>query len=154
MFFSRLAAALRMELTVAELADRSAGATTTPELATALRSCARLARRHVANIEAAFRLAGKEPWERPCSGVDGLIREEEVALRRSHPSLRAATILASSRAILAHGAATYDTLLDLATAIGAHDAIGLLRENRDEQLDAIAGMTEVSGALAARRAYA
>ncbi|MDQ8046506.1 MAG: DUF892 family protein [Patulibacter sp.] len=155
LFFARLAAALRMELTVAELADRMRSSAGNHDLADLLRERAETARRHVTNVEAAFRLAGKEPWERPCTGVDGLIREGETTLRRAHPDLRDATIVASARAILAYGAATYATLLDLAGALGAHDVVVLLRENFDDQNDAGVAIGTLAGTLTpARRTYA
>src|SRR4051794_34002076 len=103
LFFYRLGAALTMELTVSDLLGGLQSTAVSGAVRRAYADRADDARRHITNVEAAFRLAGKEPWERPCPAIDGLIKDGRTALRKTNRSLVDAVTLTAAREIVAYG---------------------------------------------------
>src|SRR5690349_17982618 len=70
-FSFKLGAALKMEQTILEMLPELAEHAQREELKQAIRQHEQETRRHVENIEQAFRQLGEEPDDSPCPAIDG-----------------------------------------------------------------------------------
>jgi ferritin-like metal-binding protein YciE len=128
-FHFKLGAALKMENEIIDMLAELDEHAKRDELKQAIRKHSEETRRHVANIEQAFKLLGQEVDDSPCPAIEGLKSEGKANLKKADDSLADVVILSGIVETEHHEIGVYENLIAAAEARGAADVATLLREN-------------------------
>lgn len=103
-------------------------ACTTEELEDAFQDHITQTERHVRRLEKVFRIIGKEPEEKTCEAMDGLIKEAQTVIEETEDgsSTRDAALIIAAQKVEHYEIATYGGLVQLAMTMGLHQAAALL----------------------------
>lgn len=90
--------------------------------------------KHIERLEKVFRLLNEIPDRRPCSGIEGIIDDAQVAVEEylGNPALDAALIAAAQKAEH-YEITTYGTLCCWAKELGERRVLNLLKENLSDE---------------------
>jgi ferritin-like metal-binding protein YciE len=106
-----------------------------PELAKGFREHLSQTKRHVSNVEQAFRRLGEKPTARRCPGFDGIKREHDTFVSEESPSPPILdTFLTGAGARTEHyEIAAYEGLVTAARAMGEKQVAELLEQNLSDE---------------------
>jgi ferritin-like metal-binding protein YciE len=136
LFLHELGDILTAERTIEKMLGTLQTEASNAELAEGLERHREQTRRHVANVEEAFRTLGEQPKAEPCPGIEGIKTEHEQSAGEVAPELRDLFTGGSVARTEHYEMAVYRGLVTKAKALGERDAARLLEENlrQDEQM--------------------
>ena len=107
-------------------------------------------RQHVANVKQAFSELGEEAKAEKCPGIDGIKKEHDDFVANEAPSAEVLdAFLTGAGARTEHyEIAAYEGLVTMATAMGEGEVARLLRENLDQEKQALAKIQTIGKRLA------
>ncbi len=110
-------------------------AATTEELEDAFKDHTEQTERHVKRLEKVFRLVGKEPEEKKCEAMDGLIKESKTIIRETKEGsmTRDAALIIAAQRVEHYEIASYGGLVQLAITMGLNRAADLLDKTLTEE---------------------
>ncbi len=94
-------------------------------------------RQHVTNIEQCFKLLGEKVDDSPCPVVEAMAKDGKATIKKTDDSLVDAIVLAAATESEHYEIAVYETLVTNAEASGASDVAKLLRQNLDQEKQAL-----------------
>ncbi|MBB4662207.1 ferritin-like domain-containing protein [Conexibacter arvalis] len=130
----KLGATLKMENKVLDILDDNIEHAQDERVKALFRHHQDETRRHVANIEQAFRLMGWEIDDSPCPAIEGLEKEAKANVRKSDDALVDSVLLQGAVEVEHHEIGVYENLILNARAMGREDVAALLRQNIDEEM--------------------
>jgi ferritin-like metal-binding protein YciE len=133
LFRYKLGSALKMEDTVVDMLDRLQGAAQSDELRQQLHHHQDETRHQIGNLERAFAAIGEEPDKHTDMVIEAIDKQGLTQVKRSEDGVVDSVILAGAADTEHHEIAVYDWLITEAEALGHHDVVGLLRENREQE---------------------
>jgi ferritin-like metal-binding protein YciE len=111
-------------------------------------------RRHVDNIERAFKSLGESPKEERCIGFEGLKEEHDALTSESSHELVNAVDAGAAARTEHYEIAAYQGLLAMARALGEREVVPLLDSNLKQEREALRAVEKVSRRLAREHAKA
>lgn len=118
---------------------------TSEELAKALQDHLAQTEGHVSRIEEVFRILEKEPEEKKCEAMNGLIKEAEEIIKESEDgAMRDAGIISAAQKVEHYEIASYGTLRTFASTLGIQDAASILQLTLDEEKAADDKLSEIA----------
>ncbi|MFN3326355.1 MAG: ferritin-like domain-containing protein [Bryobacteraceae bacterium] len=107
-----------------------------PELRSAFENHLKQTKGQVTRLEKVFETLGQKPRSRPCKGMKGIVEEgreamSEDATRQMHDSF----ILDTERKVEHYEIAGYENVRSLARMIGRKDAVALIEQNLNEEIE-------------------
>jgi ferritin-like metal-binding protein YciE len=121
-------------------------ATTTEELEDAFENHIKQTERHVRRLEKVFRLIGKNPEEKTCEAIDGLLREGQTIIRETEEGslTRDAALIIAAQKIEHYEIATYGGLVELALTMRLQRAAELLDKTLQEEEETDELLTDIA----------
>jgi ferritin-like metal-binding protein YciE len=118
---------------------------TSEELSKALQDHLAQTEGHVSRIEEVFRILEKEPEEKKCEAMNGLIKEAEEIIKESEDgAMRDAGIISAAQKVEHYEIASYGTLRTFASTLGIQDAASILQLTLDEEKAADDKLSEIA----------
>ena len=118
------------------------------QLAEALRGHLEETQNHVSRLEQVFELIGVAAKGKSCKGMKGLLEEGNEAVQEEDKgSLRDLAIIAGCQRVEHYEMSGYGTSRTLAEQLGNDDAVELLQQTEDEEIEADQKLTEVATTL-------
>jgi ferritin-like metal-binding protein YciE len=105
-------------------------------------------RKHVANVEKAFRALGEKPTTEECVGFVGLKKEHDELVADADKSLIDSIDTGAAARTEHYEIAAYQTLIAMARGLGAADVVPLLQENLTQEREALRELEKVARRLA------
>ena len=122
------------------------------ELAQGLERHLEQTRRHVSNIEEAFRLLGEKPQEHPSPAIEGLEQEHKGFAQQAAddvwPDVLDMVTAGSVAATEQHEIAGYEALITMARTMGPSELVPLLEENIRDDEQMLRGAEQLAERLA------
>ncbi len=109
-------------------------------------------RRHVTNVEKAFRSLGETPQTERCIGFDGLKQEHDSLTSEASPDLVDAVDAGAAARTEHYEIAAYQGLLAMARALGEREIVPLLDANLKQERQALREVEKVARRLAREQA--
>jgi ferritin-like metal-binding protein YciE len=131
-----------------EVLPKLIGEVDDPELRRGLEKHHRETRRHVTNVERAFKSLGETPKSEPCLGFEGLKKEHDTLVSESAPQLVDAVDAGAAARTEHYEIAAYQGLLAMARALGERDVVPLLDANLKDERKALREVEKVARRLA------
>jgi ferritin-like metal-binding protein YciE len=125
---------------------------TDPELRRGLEKHHTQTRRHVTNVEKAFRSMGETPETETCIGFEGLTEEHDKLMSEASPNLVNAVDAGAASRTEHYEIAAYQGLLAMARALGEREVVPLLDANLKQERQALREVEKVSRRLAREEA--
>jgi ferritin-like metal-binding protein YciE len=124
------------------------------ELAAGFKNHLAETRRHVTNIEQAFKALGEKPKAEQCPGIDGIKKEHDEFIEAESPSAKVLDMFLTGAGARAehYEIAAYDGLITVARAMKEGEVVGLLSANLAQEKAALLKMKTISKRLAQRNA--
>ncbi|HEY8937444.1 MAG TPA: ferritin-like domain-containing protein [Cyclobacteriaceae bacterium] len=118
---------------------------TSEELAKALQDHLAQTEEHVSRLEEVFHILEKEPKEKKCEAMHGLIKEAEQIINESEEGvMRDAGIISAAQKVEHYEIASYGTLRTFANTLGIQDAANVLQRTLDEEKAADDKLSEIA----------
>jgi len=119
------------------------------ELSKAFSTHLKQTEKHVQNLEKVFRSMGKSPQAHMCPGIEGIKKEHDDFLQESRPSSEMLDAFLTGAAARAehYEIAVYTGLVSQARALKQPEAVELLRENLDQEKEALKKVETISRRL-------
>jgi ferritin-like metal-binding protein YciE len=136
-YLHKLGAAVGMEKTILKVLPRLTEEANDPTLKQTLEQHRLETEGHVRNLEQVFRTLGADPDEQACPPMAGLATEGEKNLKMVGERLKDQVIQFAVCETEAHEIAVYEGLIMRAEAMGEDDAAILLRENLEQERNAL-----------------
>jgi ferritin-like metal-binding protein YciE len=133
----KLGAALTMERDIVEMLDGLIEESRDETLKQLLRVHQEETRGHARNIEQAFAAFGWEVDDSPCIVVEAIDKEGKLNIRKADESLVDSIILGGATETEHHEIAVYEYLITNARAMGREDVVTLLRQNLQQEEQAL-----------------
>lgn len=105
-------------------------------------------KRHVENVEKAFKKLGEEPQSEPCLGFEGLKREHDKLMSEASSSLTTAVDAGAAARTEHYEIAAYQGLIAMARGLGEREIVPLLDANLKDERAALREVEKVSRRLA------
>lgn len=105
-------------------------------------------KRHVENVEKAFKKLGEEPRTEPCLGFEGLKREHDKLMSEASSSLTTAVDAGAAARTEHYEIAAYQGLIAMARGLGEREIVPLLDANLKDERAALREVEKVSRRLA------
>lgn len=105
-------------------------------------------KRHVENVERAFRKLGEVPSIEPCLGFEGLKRERDKLMSETGSSLTTAVDAGAAARTEHYEIAAYQGLIAMARGLGEREIVPLLDANLKDERAALREVEKVSRRLA------
>ncbi len=105
-------------------------------------------RRHVTNVESAFKKMGETPEAEKCLGFEGLKSEHDELTGEASPSLTDAIDTGAAVRTEHYEIAAYQGLIAMARGLGEKEVVPLLQENLTQEREALKGLEKVARRLA------
>lgn len=105
-------------------------------------------KRHVENVEKAFKKLGEAPEVEPCLGFEGLKREHDKLTSEASPTLTNAVDAGAAARTEHYEIAAYQGLLAMARGLGEREIVPLLDANLKDERAALREVEKVSRRLA------
>jgi ferritin-like metal-binding protein YciE len=121
-------------------------ACTTEELEDAFDDHIKQTERHVKRLEKVFRSIGKEPEEKTCEAMDGLIKEAKTIIEETEEGsmTRDAALIIAAQKVEHYEIATYGGLVQLAVTMELHQAAEFLDKTLQEEEETDRLLTEIA----------
>ncbi|MCU1330893.1 MAG: ferritin-like protein [Bryobacterales bacterium] len=119
-------------------------ASTSVDLAEALRTHLVETQEQVSRLEQVFGLVGISPQRKRCRAMAGLVAEGDEASREAEGDLRDLAIIAAAQRVEHYEISAYGTARAIAEHLELDDAADLLHESESEEADADSKLTEVA----------
>jgi ferritin-like metal-binding protein YciE len=105
------------------------------ELVSGLREHLEVTKGHVERLGQIFESLDRKPKSRPCKGMRGIVAEgkEMIQQEKGQPVMDTA-IAASARKVEHYEMAAYESVCGLAKRLGLNDAVGLLKQTLEEEV--------------------
>ncbi len=124
---------------------KMAKASTSDELREAFESHLEETRGHVERLQKVFGIIKVKPKGQTCPAMQGLIEEgEEVVTNIEASPLRDAGLIASANRVEHYEIAAYGSARAFAEALGLEEAVELLQETLNEEVEADENLTELA----------
>jgi ferritin-like metal-binding protein YciE len=145
LFFDELADMYDAEQRIARALPKMAKAATCTKLQAALQKHLKETQGHISNLEQVFKSIGKKAKGKKCEATVGLLEEgDEIAAEfKGSPAINAALIAAGQK-VEHYEIASYGCLHEWAALLGHDEAVGLLKENLDQEKGADEALTELA----------
>ena len=105
-------------------------------------------RKHVRNVETAFKRMGKAPSAEKCLGFEGLKREHDELTSESTSTLTDAIDTGAAARTEHYEIAAYSGLIAMARGLGETEIVPLLQENLADEKETLRELEKVSRRLA------
>jgi ferritin-like metal-binding protein YciE len=105
-------------------------------------------RKHVKNVETAFKRMGKTPSAEKCLGFEGLKKEHDELTSEATTTLIDAIDTGAAARTEHYEIAAYQGLIAMARGLGEKEIIPLLQENLADEKETLRGLEKVSRRLA------
>lgn len=148
-FNAKLGAALTMEQKLLDALEELEEHAQREEIKRALREHREQTRRHVANVEEVFRMLGEEIEDSPSPVVEALAKDGRSTIKKTDDSLVDVVVLSAAAESEHHEIAVYETLITNAEARGATQVVALLRQNLQDEQQALQVASTAMKAIAA-----
>jgi ferritin-like metal-binding protein YciE len=109
-------------------------------------------RRHVANVEKAFKSLGEKPIAETCIGFEGLKEEHDKLTSESSRALLNAVDAGAAARTEHYEIAAYQGLLAMARALGEREVVPMLDANLKQEREALRAIEKVTRRLAREQA--
>jgi ferritin-like metal-binding protein YciE len=117
-----------------------------PILKTAFEEHMEVSNKQVARLERVFELSGKQPAEKKCEAIQGIIKQGEIIFEdsREGTATRDIGLILAAQKVEHYEIASYSGLAQLATTLGMHEAAALLTASLDEEKEADAMFSDIA----------
>jgi ferritin-like metal-binding protein YciE len=105
-------------------------------------------RKHVTNVETAFKKMGERPEAEKCLGFEGLKKEHDELTAEAATSLTDAIDTAAAARTEHYEIAAYQGLIAMARGLGEKTVVPLLQENLTQERDALKSLEKIGRRLA------
>jgi ferritin-like metal-binding protein YciE len=105
-------------------------------------------RKHVRNVETAFRRMGQAPSAEPCMGFEGLKREHDKLTSEAGPTLIDTIDTGAAARTEHYEIAAYQSLISMARGLGEKEIVPLLQENLADERETLRELEKVGRRLA------
>ena len=105
-------------------------------------------RKHVTNVEKAFKKMGEKPEAEKCLGFEGLKKEHDELTSEAGASLTDAIDTGAATRTEHYEIAAYQGLIAMARGLGEKEVVPLLQENLTQEREALKGLEKVARRLA------
>lgn len=139
LFVYKLSVLLKTEKAIERMLPRLQKEANSPELASGFERHTQETKQQIQNLERVFDSLGTRPQESPAPAVEGLEADYKgfaaSAADDVQPDVLDVVALSAAAATEHHEIAAYESLITLAGAVGAEDAVPLLQENLEQELN-------------------
>jgi ferritin-like metal-binding protein YciE len=102
-------------------------------------------RRHVANLERALELLGEQPKPDKSHAIDGLVAQHDKVVKKIDSDRLRDVFDAGAAAKTEHlEIAAYESMITAAESLGEREIVNLLKQNLDEEKEALHKVEQVS----------
>lgn len=135
LFFDLLKDMLWAEKQLIKALAKMQASATTEELQDAFEDHAFITQKHVSRLEKIFKYLGKEPEEKKCDAMAGLIEESESLIKTTKEGsmTRDAALIIAAQKVEHYEIATYGSLVQLAITMGYDEVADLLEKTLWEE---------------------
>jgi ferritin-like metal-binding protein YciE len=135
LFFNMLKDMLWAEKQLVKALSKMQTSATTEELQDAFEDHLYITQKHVSRLERTFKYLGKEPEERKCDAMAGLIAESETMIQetKENSMTRDAALIIAAQKIEHYEIATYGSLVQLAITLRYYEVAELLEKTLWEE---------------------
>ena len=138
LFLHELGDALTFERTLVKLLPKFQQQATNKELAKGFKKHLQESRKHVTNVEKAFKAAGRKPKAERCPGIEGLKAEHDQFVKtKPTPEVLDVFLTGAAARVEHYEIATYEGLITWAKSFGWTDAVTFLEENLKQDKQAL-----------------
>jgi len=145
LFLDELADMYDAEQRIVRALPKMTKAATCTRLQAAMQKHLKETQGHISNLEKVFKSIGEKAKGKKCEATVGLLEEgDEIATEfKGSPAINAALIAAAQK-VEHYEIASYGCLHEWAGLLGHDEAVGLLKENLDQEKGADATLTELA----------
>ncbi|HTJ14246.1 MAG TPA: ferritin-like domain-containing protein [Dinghuibacter sp.] len=140
-FLSQLHDVYMAEHKILESLPKMQEAATTEDLKEAFEDHLHQTQRHVRRLEKVFAILGKEPEQKECKAIEGIVAEAEEIMQETEEGTmtRDAALIMAAQKVEHYEIATYGTLVQLSLTMGLKQVADLLDRTlvEEEQTDAL-----------------
>ncbi len=132
-FLHELGDALTFERTIAKLLPKFEQSATDKKLSQGFKKHFQQTKKHVTNVEKAFKALGKRPKAERCPGIEGIKAEfEQFAKTKPAPKVFDTFLMGAAARTEHYEIATYEGLVTMAKGLGENEAAKFLQQNLKE----------------------
>lgn len=145
LFIEELADIYSAEQQLVKALPKMAKAASSEDLRTGIEHHLEQTEEHIRRLEQVFEIFDEKAKAKKCEAMAGLIKETQECLEEdAEASVKDALLIACAQKIEHYEIATYGTLRTWAELLQEDDAVGLLEETENEEIEADEQLTEFS----------
>ena len=149
LFLHELGDALTFEKTIEKMLPKLQKEASDEQLATGFERHREQTRRHIQNVEQAFKALGERPKAEKCPGIEGIKAEHDEFVRQgASPQVLDAFLTGAAARVEHYEIATYESLVAMAKAMGENEAAQLLDENLKQDKEVLKEVQTIGKRLA------
>ena len=127
---------------------KMAKAATSPELAQGFEDHLEQTKGHASRLEQIFEKLEEEPTGKKCKAMEGLIKEgAETIAEKANPAAKDAMLIAAAQRVEHYEIAGYGTVKTYADLLGEDEAVKLLAETLQEEVETDEKLTEAAESI-------